>query len=65
MLKETIICIVIIVTIYVSNLVTQAYTVRSVEDISENLKNLKEIILNLEEGTMSEQAIEKVNEISR
>lgn len=41
MIKETIICIIIVVLIVVSNILTQNYTVDSVEELSNSLSELK------------------------
>lgn len=41
MIKETVICIIIVVLIVVSNILTQNYTVDSVEELSNSLSELK------------------------
>jgi len=48
MLKETIICIVIIVTIILGNNLTQNYTKQSVSKISEELMSLRETAIKKE-----------------
>ena len=48
MLKETIICIVIILTIILGNNITQNYTKQSVSKISEELMSLREIAIKNE-----------------
>lgn len=49
MLKETIICIVLIIAIIIGNYVTQNYTKESVKELSSKLNVLKEEILKIEE----------------
>ena len=49
MWKEIIICIIIVITIIMSNVITQRYTSQSIEKLSHGLGELKEYIVNLEE----------------
>lgn len=63
--KETIICIIIVITIIVGNTITQKYTVESVQELSDNLENLKKDISNLEqqEHLKIQEASNKINQI--
>ena len=45
MLKETIICIIIIILIFTFDFITQGYTERNVDEISNKLDNLKKEII--------------------
>lgn len=49
MWKEIIICIIIVITIIMSNVITQRYTSQSIEKLSHGLGELKEYIVKLEE----------------
>ncbi len=48
MCKEIIICIVIIVAVCVGNMITQNYTKQSVEELSKELSELKQELLQLQ-----------------
>lgn len=62
MWKETIICVVIIITIIVANVITQNYTVESVKYLSEELDKIREEILNIENNeNMENQIKEKID----
>lgn len=58
MLKEAIICIVIILTIILGNNITQNYTKQSVSKISEELMSLREIAI--ENEINNKEAKEKI-----
>ena len=64
MWKEAIICIVIVITITVGNVITQNYTVETVEGLSKKLEELKEDIINIEKDeNMEKQANDKIEKI--
>ena len=68
MLKESIICIVIIVVIVVGNFVTQNYTTKLVDVMDEKMQELEEILLGREEKNseeVKEQAKTKLEEIHK
>ena len=48
MLKESIICIILVIAIFIGNNVTQNYTKESAKELSNKLSELKENILNIE-----------------
>ena len=56
--KETIISIIIIIAIIIGNIITQKYTVKSVNEFSKKLEDLKEDIYHLQE-----QDNLKINEV--
>ena len=56
MLKELIICIVIVVTIVALDITTQNFTEKTVGEISDNLKSLKLTILNGNSEEMKKEA---------
>lgn len=60
MLKESIICIVILVSIFIGNYCTQNYTKTSVTELSNMLNNLEE---EIGENTNQEKAEEQKNTI--
>lgn len=67
MWKETIICVVIIIVIIVANIITQNYTVNSVETLSDELGDVKEIALKLDEDEQQyakdiKEKIDRVND---
>ena len=49
MLKESIICAVLVIAIIIGNYMTQNYTKESVKELSNKLNELKENILNIGE----------------
>ena len=61
MVKEIIICIVIVVVIVFGNVITQNYTKQSVMDLSEELSNLREKIINQDTEKLK-QEMEKVDD---
>ena len=61
MLKETIICIIIIVTIFGLDIFTQHYTEKTVSDITELLSELKMEILQDNKGEINAQ-LSKIEE---
>lgn len=64
MMKETIICVVIIIAIIIGNVITQNYTVESVEELSNKLEELKIKISNIEnQENTKDDAKEKIEEI--
>ena len=48
MWKETIICVAIVIVIVVANIITQNYTVDSVETLSDELGKVKELALEFD-----------------
>ena len=62
MLKETIICIIIVIAIFIGNLATQDYTKKTVEQISQTLSSLKQEIIDQSVG--NEQSQEKIKDIN-
>lgn len=63
MLKESIICTVIIVCIVIGNSITQNYTISSVNEINDKLNNLKEEILNNQDDIQTDTIEKKKEEI--
>ena len=64
MWKETIICIVIVTAIIGGNILTQNYTVESVENLSGKLSELKKDVLEIEEkGGNKDSVNEKMQKI--
>lgn len=64
MWKETVICITIILAIIVGNIITQNYTKESVEELTNDLEELKEEFFKIEQGEKdSKKAKEKMDEI--
>ncbi len=61
--KETIICIVIVVLIVVSNILTQNYTVDSVEELSNSLSELKSKLEEQEESIDKDDIKDKIQNI--
>lgn len=61
--KEAIICTIIIIAIIIGNILTQNYTVDTVESISQKLEELKSEALKEEEGR--ENTTKKVEEIKK
>ena len=59
MWKETIICVVIVISIVSGNIITQNYTVESVENISAKLDELKNEILKVEKENGNKEEIDK------
>ena len=55
MWKETIVCVVIISVIVVANIITQNYTVNSVETLTEEIGKVKELALKLDEDETKPQ----------
>ena len=45
MLKEIIICIIIVITILIGNFITQDYTKQTVSELTESLSNLKDKLM--------------------
>ena len=60
MTKEIIICIVIVVTIVLGNIITQDYTQQSVKDLSKEMSNLREKIIKQDTEKLK-QEMEKVD----
>lgn len=66
MKKETIICIIIVITISVGNIITQKYTKESVETLSNGLEILKTDLkneLDSNEKEANEEILEKIDKI--
>lgn len=61
MYKETIICIIIVIVIFIGNSITQNYTKTSVEETSNNLNELREEITK--ESINKEEVKKKINKI--
>lgn len=61
MLKETIICIVIVIAIIFGNSTTQKYTKESVSEISNGLMQLRQDLTN--QNVENNKAKEKMNEV--
>ena len=61
--KETIICIVIVVLIVVSNILTQNYTVDSVEELSNSLSELKSKLEEQEESIDKDDIKDKIQNV--
>ncbi len=63
MQKEIIVCIFIIVLIIVGNVVTQNYTVESVESLADQLSDLKSDIFKEEENIERDSIKDKIKQI--
>lgn len=63
MKKEIIVCIFIIVLIIVGNVVTQNYTVESVESLADQLSDLKSDIFKEEENIERDSIKDKIKQI--
>lgn len=63
MIKETIICIIIVVLIVVSNILTQNYTVDSVEELSNSLSELKVKLEDDEENIDKDEIKDKIQSV--
>lgn len=63
MQKEIIVCIFIIVLITVGNVVTQNYTVESVESLADQLSDLKSDIFKEEENIERDSIKDKIKQI--
>lgn len=63
MQKEVIVCIFIIVLIIVGNVVTQNYTVKSVESLADQLSDLKSDIFKEEENIERDSIKDKIKHI--
>lgn len=63
MQKEIIVCIFIIVLIIVGNVVTQNYTVKSVESLADQLSDLKSDIFKEEENIERDSIKDKIKQI--
>ncbi len=66
MKKETIICIIIVITISVGNIITQKYTKESVETLSNGLETLKTDLkneLDSNEKELNEKMLEEIGKI--
>ena len=63
MLKEFLICIIIITGIVIGNIITQDYSVNSIEDVNNHLRELKETMQNGEKN--NEEIHSKVEEIDK
>ena len=62
MLREGIICIVIVIMIFIGNIVTQNYTKSSVEELS---KNLEELRIDLEKENNEKAILNKINKVNQ
>ncbi len=62
MWKETIICVAIVIVIFVANIITQNYTVDSVETLSDKLGKVKELALELDEDETKLQSENEIKE---
>ena len=62
MLKEGIICIVIVIMIFIGNIVTQNYTKSSVEELS---KNLEELRIDLEKENDEKAILDKIDKVNQ
>ena len=62
MWKETIVCVVIISVIVVANIITQNYTVNSVETLTEEIGKVKELALKLDEDETKPQIENEIKE---
>ena len=62
MLKEGIICIVIVIMIFIGNIVTQNYTKSSVEELS---KNLEELRIDLEKENNEKAILDKIDKVNQ
>lgn len=66
MKKELIICIVVIAFVMIGNIITQNHTKKCVNDLNEQLENLKEeVILQEKNKTKQEEFIQKSEEIKQ
>lgn len=68
MKKEIIVCIIIVITIIVGNIVTQNYTVKSIGILSEELEKLKKDVIEAEENgeeEINENIKDKKEEIKK
>lgn len=63
MWKETIICIVIIILIIVGNIITQNYTIKSVQELSNKLYELKSELSSEQTDINKENIKDKMNGI--
>ena len=63
MQKEIVVCIFIIVLIIVGNVVTQNYTVESVESVADQLSDLKSDIFKEEENIERDSIKDKIKQI--
>ena len=63
MLKEFLICIIIITGIVIGNIITQDYSVNSIEDVNNHIRELKETMQNGEKN--NEDIHSKVEEIDK
>ena len=45
MRKELIICVIVIIFVIIANIVTQGYTKRTIEDLTEELQELRQMLL--------------------
>lgn len=63
--KETIISTVIVILIIIGNIVTQNFTVDSVETITNQLSELKTVIFEKEENINEEEIKNKLEEIEK
>ena len=62
MWKETIVCVVIISVIVVANIITQNYTLNSVETLTEEIGKVKELALKLDEDETKPQIENEIKE---
>ena len=63
MLKEFLICIIIITGIVIGNIITQDYSVNSIEDVNNHLRELKEAMQNEEKNSDDiHLKVEKIDE---
>lgn len=62
MLREGIICIVIVIMIFIGNIVTQNYTKSSVEELS---KNLEELRIDLEKENNEKAILNKIDKVNQ
>ncbi len=62
MLREGIICIVIVIMIFIGNIVTQNYTKSSVEELS---KNLEELRIDLEKENNEKAILDKIDKVNQ
>lgn len=61
--KETIICVVIVIIIVISNILTQNYTINSVEELSNNLSELKIKLEENEESINQDDIKDKIQNV--
>lgn len=62
MLKETIVCVVLVIAIIIGNYIIQNYTKESVKELSSRLNDLKHEILSIEEPDVTKLK-EKIEDI--